>query len=199
MKNAVINGLIGFISKYNNFNETKIEELKYGLLSIYLLVTKLIIILIISLLLGISKEMIMFTLIFIPIRAVSFGLHATKSWICLITSSLVFVGIPLISKYIILPTYFKVIVGSIFIILMYKNSPADTHKRPIVSEKRRLFFKYASVIVTTIYVFISLFIKNSFIANCLIFALLIQNILISPLVYQLFGLPYNNYKNFKLV
>lgn len=197
MKNYIINSTMNYILKYNSYNNIKQEELKYGLVAIYLLVTKLIIILIISTLLGILKEVILFTIIYIPIRAVSFGLHATKSWICLISSTLIFVGLPFISKYLVIPMYIKSIIGIVSILLMFKNSPADTHKRPIINKKRRLFFKYSSVLISIIYTLLSIFINNSFIADCLLFAMLIQCFLTSPLVYKLFKLPYNNYKNFK--
>lgn len=197
MKNYIINGTMNYILKYNHYNNIKQEELKYGLVAIYLLVTKLILILIISALLGIFKEVVLFTIIYIPIRAVSFGLHATKSWICLISSTIIFVGLPFISKYLLMPTYLKSIIGIISILLMFKNSPADTHKRPIVNKKRRLFFKYSSVLISIIYTILSIFINNNFISNCLLFTLLIQCFLTSPLIYKLFKLPYNNYKNFK--
>ena len=81
---------------------------------------------------------------------------------------------------------------------MYKNSPADTHKKPIVNPKRRLFFKYLSVLITIIYSFIILFSKDVFIINCLLFALLVQSLLISPTVYKLFKMPYNNYKKYNM-
>ncbi len=197
MKNYIINGTMNYILKYNHYNNIKQEELKYGLVAIYLLVTKLILILIISALLGIFKEVVLFTIIYIPIRAVSFGLHATKSWICLVSSTIIFVGLPFISKYLLMPTYLKSIIGITSILLMFKNSPADTHKRPIVNKKRRLFFKYSSVLISIIYTILSIFINNNFISNCLLFTLLIQCFLTSPLIYKLFKLPYNNYKNFK--
>ena len=197
MKNYIINGTMNYILKYNHYNNIKQEELKYGLVAIYLLVTKLILILIISALLGIFKEVVLFTIIYIPIRAVSFGLHATKSWICLVSSTIIFVGLPFISKYLLMPTYLKSIIGIISILLMFKNSPADTQKRPIVNKKRRLFFKYSSVLISIIYTILSIFINNNFISNCLLFTLLIQCFLTSPLIYKLFKLPYNNYKNFK--
>lgn len=197
MKNYIINGTMNYILKYYYYDNIKKEELKYGLVAIYLLVTKLIIILILAFLLGILKEVILFTIIYIPIRAVSFGLHATKSWICLVSSTIIFVGLPFISKYLLIPTYLKSIIGIISILLMFKNSPADTHKRPIVNKKRRLFFKYSSVLISIIYTILSIFINNNFISNCLLFTLLIQCFLTSPLIYKLFKLPYNNYKNFK--
>lgn len=198
MKNFIINNAMDFISKYNKYDDIKLEELEYGLVSIYLLVSKLIIIIILSLLLGIFQEMIIFTLLYIPIRAVSFGLHASKSWICLLFSSLVFIGLPIISKVLVLSTFFKIILGISFIVLMFKNSPADTHKKPIINSKRRLFFKYSSVIITISYVFLMLFIKNNFISNCLTFTLLIQNLLISPSTYKLFKMPYDNYRKYNL-
>lgn len=198
MKDKIINYTIGFISKYNNYDKTKIEELEYGLVAIYLLVTKLIIISLICLILGIFNEMIIFTLIYIPIRAVSFGMHATKSWICLIFSTLMFVGLPFLAKHIVISASIKSILAIISIILLFKNTPADTHKRPIVNKNRRLFFKYLSVIVVIVYTFISLFITNQFIANVLLFTLLLQCCLTSPLVYKLFNLPYDNYKNYNL-
>lgn len=197
MKNYIINNTMNYILKYNNYDKTKQEELKYGLISIYLLITKLIIILIISVLLGIVKEVVIFTSLYIPIRAVSFGIHASKSWICLLSSTLIFVGLPLISKYIYIPTIVKSILGIIILILMFKNSPADTHKRPIISKNRRLFFKYSSVIISIIYIVLSFLLNNNFIVNCLIFSLVIQCFLTSPLIYKLFKMPYNNYKNFK--
>ena len=197
MKNYIINNTMNYILKYNNYNDVKQEELKYGLVAIYLLITKLIIILIISVILGIFKEVLLFTIIYIPIRAVSFGLHATKSWICLISSTAIFVGLPLISKYLVTPIFIKSIIGIISILLMFKNSPADTHKRPIVNKKRRLFFKYSSVFIAVIYTNIAIYINNNFIADCLLFSLLIQCFLTSPLIYKIFKLPYNNYKNFK--
>jgi accessory gene regulator B len=197
MKNYIINNTMNYILKYNNYDKIKQEELKYGLVAIYLLVTKLIIILILAFLLGILKEVILFTIIYIPIRAVSFGLHATKSWICLIVSTLLFVGLPFVSKYLLMPTYIKLIIGIISILLMFKNSPADTHKRPIINENRRLFFKYFSVIIAIIYTTLSIFINNNFISNSLLLTLIIQCFITSPLVYKLFKLPYNNYKNFK--
>ena len=79
---------------------------------------------------------------------------------------------------------------------MYKNAPADTKKRPIVSKSRRIKLKIISTTITGLFIIFSLIIKNNFIANCLIFATILENILISPLIYKIFNLPYNNYIDF---
>lgn len=99
-------------------------------------------------------------------------------------------------KLIDLNTITKIIIGIILTIGMMLFSPADTHKRPIVNKKRRRIYKIISTIISIIYVILSIIIKNAYISNCFIFAIVLQNILISPITYKIFKLPYNNYKEY---
>lgn len=198
MKEIIINGCLNIIKKkFPEYDNEKLEIIEYGLLSIYLLVTKLIIISLIAITLNIFKEFIIFLLIYNVIRTFSFGLHATKSYICLIVSSIIFILVPYISTFILIPNNIKLIIGLILVCLFFKNAPADTIKRPIVSKRRRLFFKYTSTIIAIIYIASSIIIPNQFISNSFIFALIVQACMISPLIYKIFGLPYNNYLNYK--
>lgn len=196
MKKKIISHWMNIIKRNKNLNDEELVKIEYGLTGLYLTLSKLIVIIIISILLGIFKETIIFLALYNILRMPSFGIHATKSWICLLSSTLIFIGIPFlcIIIHIIFPV--KITLGIIGILLMFKNSPADTKKRPIVNPKRRLIYKIISTLFAIIYVIISLFINNNFISNCLILSLIIQNILISPLTYHLFKQPYNNYKNF---
>lgn len=197
MQEVIIGHFMNLIkTNQTNISEEKLAEIKYGLVSIYLLITKFIIIFILAYLLGIIKEMLIFTVFYNLIRIPSFGLHATKSWICLVVSIIIFLGVPLVSQTILLSNSVKLMVGIIVILFIFKNSPADTHKRPIISKKRRLFFKIISTAISILFVIMSLVINNNFISNSLIFALLVQSLFISPTVYKMFGLPYNNYKNY---
>ena len=79
---------------------------------------------------------------------------------------------------------------------MFKNAPADTKKRPIVNKKRRNLFKIISTILSIIFVALSIVINDNYISNCLVFAIIMQNCMISPTVYKIFKLPYNNYVTF---
>ena len=196
MREKIITKIMKYIKAKKSLTIEDEEVIIYGLESIYILVTKLIIIFLIAYILGIFKEMIIFLIIFNIIRSVAFGLHASKSWICLIVSSLSFLVLPYLLKIIILPIYIKLLLGIPLIILIYRYSPADTHKRPIISKKRRIFFKRISTLISIIYVILSLLLNNSFICNCLIFGLLLEVIFISPITYKLFKLPYNNYLNY---
>ena len=193
MKKKIINSTINLIKKNRNYSEEKLVVIKYGLEGVYLTISKLIIIGLIAYILGIFKEVIIFLALYNVIRTTSFGLHATKSWICLLSSSIIFIIFPLICKYLFITDYLKMIVGLILILLIYKNAPADTHKRPIINPKRRLFFKYTSTFIAIIFVYCALLINNNFLSNCFILSLLVQSFMISPTIYKIFKLPYNNY------
>lgn len=199
MRDVIINNSLSFIKKNNpDFSNEKLAEIEYGLVSIYLLISKLIIIIILAYILGIVKEMLIFSCLYNVIRIPSFGLHATKSWICLLVSSIMFLGLPILCKYIVIIPIIKFILGMIVTLFIFKNSPADTHKRPIVNPKRRRFFKICSTIISVIFVGLSIYVSDNFLSNCLIAVIGCQTLFISPTVYKIFKLPYNNYKNYSL-
>ena len=193
MKKKIMNYTMNIIKKSGNYDEDKLAIIRYGLEGLYLTISKIVVIFLLAYILNILKEVIIFLLIYNVIRTTSFGLHATKSWICLLSSTLIFICFPFICKYIYLTNNIRVILGLILTLFIYKNSPADTHKRPIVNPKRRLFFKYSSTFIAIIFIFCSILINDNFISNCFIFSLFVQSFMIAPSVYKLFNLPYNNY------
>lgn len=181
------------IRNNDSYKKEDLEIIQYGLETIYIFVTKFIIISSLAILLGVFKEYIIFLLIYNIIRTPSFGLHATKSWICSVASSIIFILVPIIAKTIIMNNIIKVLIGCYCIIRIYQNAPADTEKRPIVNPKRRLMFKYISTLIAIIMVTTSLIIKDTFLSNSFLLTLVVQTFMISPYVYKLFGLKYNNY------
>ena len=196
MKKIIMNSCMKYIEKKTDYDKIKLAEIKYGLEAIYLMFEKLIFITIIALILGIFKEMVIYMLIYNLIRMPSFGLHATKSWMCLVSSTILFIGIPYLCIYLSIPIYLKIIIGILGICFMLKNAPADTKKKPIVNKKRRKIYKILSTILAIIFCLLSIFIKDNFISNCFLLALVLQNFMISPMVYKIFKLPYNNYITF---
>lgn len=197
MKEYVVKNSLCLIKKYNpTIDQISLAEIEYGLVGIYLTITKIIVILLLACILKIIPEVIIFMIVFNIIRTCSFGLHATKSWICLISSILIFILVPIVCQYISLTSNMKFLIGIITIFFIYKNSPADTRKRPIVDKKRRRIYKLLSTIITITFIILSLCINSNFLSNCFIFAPIVQCFLISPMVYKLFHLPYNNYKTY---
>ncbi len=197
MRKVIINKCMNLIKNNSpELDQVKLDEVEYGLISIYILITKLIVIFILASVIGIFKEVLIFSVIYSIIRTPSFGIHASKSWICLIVSSILFLGIPYICLTTNMSLELKFLLGSIGTIFIFKNSPADTHKRPIVNPTRRKVYKGISTLIAISFTLIAICINNEFVSNCLILALITQCIVISPLTYKLFKMPYNNYKNY---
>lgn len=198
MKEVFINNSMNLIHKYYpDYSEERLAELKYGLLGLYLMITKSIIIFGIALYFGFFKELLIFTVIYNILRAPSFGIHASKSWICLVSSATIFILSTYLSVNIVIPINIKIIFGIIGIILIHKNSPADTAKKPIVSPKRRRIYKLISTIIAIIFAIASIVVDNNFLSNSFILSLILQNIMVAPTTYKIFGEPYDNYKSYQ--
>lgn len=199
LRNIVLNNCMKLISNtHTDYNEDKLEIIRYGLESIFILITKVTVILLIATFLHLLKEVVIFMCIYTLIRMPSFGLHATKSWMCWISSSLIFLGVPIICNMFALSNTIKAIICAICICRIYKNAPADTYKRPIINKKRREKYKFKSTVTAVVMSFLSLFVNNMFVSNCFILALVVQCFIISPYIYRVFNLPYDNYKQYEM-
>lgn len=199
MKQKFLNFSLSLIKeKRKDIDEIKLDEIRYGLEGLYLTITKFIIISVIAIFLNIFKEMIFLLILFNILRRTGFGMHASKSYICLLASGLVFLALPFIAKLIVFPRYLKVVLGIIAILLIFKNTPADTIKRPLINKQKRDKFKFITTIKCIIMCFCLFFIKYEYINNLIIMALYIEIFLTSPYIYRLFHLSYNNYLNYDL-
>ncbi len=185
MKEKVVNNIMIKINNNYDFDEVKLEEIKYGLLGLYSLITKTTVIIILSLLLGFFQKFIIFLLFYSILRSVSFGCHAKTNLKCWIFSTILLLGLPYLFSIIKI----KVITKNILWIILFINylifSPADTDKRPMINKKRKLKFKFISLIICIIYLFIIN--KFSSISNLIIAAMLLEGLLINPLGYILMG------------
>ena len=199
MKKVFLNGCLRIIKKNDStISDEKLDEIRYGLEGIYLTITKTIFIFALSYLLGIFREMIIMLIVFNILRTTGFGIHAKKSWQCWVSSTILFIFFPFISKYIYMPNTLKIVLGIIAIVVMVLYAPADTVKHPLVNKKKRLIWKTLTVINCIILVLISICVKDNAISNLMIFGIYSEVIVIIPLTYKIFDLPYNNYKNYGL-
>lgn len=198
MKNKFLNYAVNTVHINNpSYTETKLSEIRYGLEGMYLSVTKLFVIFLLAMLLNILNEMIFMLVIFNILRSTGFGLHATKSSICLLSSSLIFLGGPLVAKIIIINNLLKMILSITSVILIYKYAPADTKKRPLIKEKKRNIYKFITTVNCIILNILIIFIKNNIIVNLIILGIYAEVIIILPKTYKLFNMSYGNYKNYK--
>ena len=186
------------IKQYPKYSKDKVDEIMYGVEGIYLTITKTIIISLISLILGVFKELIFLLISFNFIRLFAFGMHANKSWICLLFSSTLFLGGAYLCKILVIPKNILITLFLIVLLIISIYAPSDTVKRPLIKKKRRIIFKILSIAVAIIYFILTLIIKNNLFINAIIIGLIIECILILPTTYMIFKMPYKNYKSYGL-
>lgn len=185
--------LMPFLEKYNQYTDREKSIAHYGLEAMYMLFTKVILIFLISLLLGIAKQFLIFFLFYGLIRSYSGGMHFEHSLSCTIASIIILIGGTYLCIYTNMDIGYRIILAGISISSFALYSPADTAKKPIIRENRRINSKIISSLIAYLYLLIIIFTKNTFIINVCTYSLIIQTLLILPLTYKIFKKPYNNY------
>lgn len=197
IKSFIINRSLKTVSTmYQEYDPIKMDEIRYGLEAVYLCLTKVFVILFVTFLLGFLKEAIILLLFFNGLRAFAFGIHASKSWMCWIASSILFIGFPYLCINLYMPDFVYYIIMGLSMMCFILYAPADTKKRPLVRKNRRLKFKILTIIVSSIYIALFIFTDSMFIKNTITCAMLIESVLIHPLTYRVFKLPYKNYERY---
>ena len=171
-------------------DEERAEVINYGVHLLFGEIPKTFIFIIIALALGILKEFILAMLIIMPYRAVSGGVHLKTHIGCILGTSIAYCGTAYLSKIIVFePIYLKYIVIALvwtFGMIMVKlYAPADTENVPILRKEDRRRKKILSYVILTIYLVISIFIKNNLISNIIILGMFMQSIMISRFVYKI--------------
>lgn len=196
MKKKFLNSSINLIKKNKQYTQDELDIISYGLESIYLVITKAIIIFAIAIVLNISKEVLLVLIFYNIIRTQAFGIHASKSIYCLISSIILFIGGGLLCKYINIPYEITMIISIICNIFILLYAPADTHKRPLINEKKRIAFKYKSILLGFLYIISIFILRNNELIDYILIGMVEATLMILPLTYKIFKLPYNNYKNY---
>ena len=197
MKDKILNKCMNSVrEKYPNYSQDKLDEIEYGLEAIYLTFTKVIVIFSIAYILGVLKELVIVLLFYNLLRTTAFGMHAKKSWHCYLISISVFVGGAMLCKYININVYVKLVLSSISFICMILYAPADTYKRPLINSKKRKIYKISSIFISLVYIIFIFIFKDNVISNYLFMGLLAASMMIHPVTYRMFQLPYNNYKTY---
>lgn len=198
MKTKILNSLITKIQKkYPEYDNDKIEIISYGLETLYILISKTFVIFFLAFILGIFYEVLLIFVFYGIIRTTAFGMHAEKSSHCYFISITLFIGAALFCKYIDINYYIKLVLSGISLLILIKYAPADTCKRPLVNKKKRNLFKIITIINSCIYILLIILLRDNNLSNYLVVGLLESSLMIHPLTYRVFQLPYNNHTKYE--
>ncbi len=196
MKNLILNRIMNSIKTKENYDDIKLAEIRYGLETIYITITKTIVIVGASYFLGTIKELLLILLFYGLLRLTGFGAHAKKSWHCWVSSLLIFLLLPYIITSIEITFIPQIIITSISVLFIFAFAPADTEKRPLINKKKRNRFKILCTLTATAFSIYSFITTNIVIKNAILASLIIECIMISPITYKIFRLKYANYRSY---
>ena len=160
-------------------------------------ISKIIVIVIISLILNIFKEFLIVFCINVLYKSFVGGAHAKSNLQCLIFSILFYILPALLSKYVDLSrnilyvSLALVFIQSIYVIL--KIVPADTENVPILVKKTRIKMKIFSFISLILIFFAAIFVffYNNEILKIIITTLFFINFITYKIVYRFFKCRYS--------
>lgn len=185
------------ISSTLNKSDEELEQIQYGLHVLFLNIVKVFILFLVAYILGILKYTTIAFLSFASVRRFAGGIHCDSSINCNVMNFIVFLGSTYLSIYFPLNNILKNLYFIIVITLFYLYAPADTSNKPLVSKSLRKKLKINSIIVVFIIYFITLFISNNIYEGLIIYPILIESILITPIIYKLSRKEYRNYEKVK--
>lgn len=197
MKERFINQTIYYIERKKTISELERKRLKYGLEGFYNLATKTVVIIGITSIFGLIKELFLLIFIYSTFRLYGFGIHAKKSWQCWITTVPVYVGGCFFIRYATISQ--PIIIYGIWILgfcsLLF-FAPADTASRPLIHKEKRIRAKVLSLLICLGYFLLNHFYPSTLLLNTTLYALLFESVVINPLTYKLFNMSFNNYKTY---
>lgn len=197
MKEVFLERSLQLLNKEYNYQGDDLDRVKYGLEVIYISITKMFVILLVSIIFKAFKETLLMIIFVNGLRTFAYGIHAKKSWHCYISSIICFVLSPMLFKFIEISIIQKILLSIICFISYVVFAPADTHKRPLVNKEHRKKLKINTLIVCSVYIAIIFISKNTLINNMIILSMITEMFVINPIVYKIFDMPYNNYMTYQ--
>lgn len=190
MIEAICNSLTKkIIDSVDEVDESKADEINYGLQLLIGEVPKFFITLILAILFHMVGLTLISFLIILPYRTFSGGFHLHTHLGCIIVTNLLYIGTPYLASIIEISDvvrYVAIAFTFIFSFMMInKYAPADTENVPILQKKERRKRKIWSFVIAGIELIIAIFIPYKVISNLIILGILFQTCTLTKLAYKI--------------
>ena len=177
------------IKSVDGYDETKADEISFGLQLLIGEVPKFFITLILAWVLHIVDLTIISFIIILPYRMFSGGFHLHTHLGCIIATNTMYIGSAYLASILNFNDIVKyVLIGFTFIfsfLMIGKYAPADTENVPVLQKKERQKRKIWSFVIVSIELIIAIFIPYKVVSNMIIVGILIQTLTITRLAYKI--------------
>lgn len=180
--------ITNILAKVSNIKQSdeRYEILLWGVDIICTTIFNTIIALIISLILGIWKEFLLFFMAFSILRIFGCGVHLGKGWQCALFGTLTFVGGAYLSKISVISWWVCLIIFVGVFIICYLYAPAGTKYRPI-GKSRKNKNKFILLLCLGVSYSIAITTGLGMIRNIVVFSSIAQSISVMPITYLILG------------
>lgn len=190
MIEAICNSLTKKIIKsVDGYDESKADEISYGLQLLLGEVPKFFITFILAWILNIIDLTIISFIIILPYRMFSGGFHLQTHLGCIIATNTMYIGSAYLASILNFDNTIKYILIAITIIFSFamivKYAPADTENVPVLQKKERRKRKVWSFVIAGIELVIAIVIPYKVISNMIIIGILVQTLTITKLAYKI--------------
>jgi len=176
---------------FPDIDKQKAETIEYGIYMAISEVIKIVLIILISIILKITKYVVVTIPLFGMLRLYIGGIHADTHIKCFITTALTMLSIPLFCINIRMNNLILAAAAFPFcLIAIYKYAPADNPNKPVKSKKQRKALRIKGFILITLYFAISIFLPYKW-ANIIICTSIIACVMTTPALYRLYGNKYS--------
>lgn len=173
------------ISKHHKLSDDEYQKTKYGFDILYINLSKTTILLLLTIILGITKETLLLLGAFTCVRSAGFGYHSNNTIKCTVLGVVEFIGFTYVA--ILFPP-FSILVSSVIcfvcIIIFSLYAPVETAKRPI-SNSRKGYFKIMTLIISICLFSISIYIGKNLYRNLIVMGISLEAVSILPLMKRL--------------
>lgn len=185
------------LNKNLNKEGLDLMKMRLGIQIIVLNLAKFMVIFFTAAQFNLLKETVFMSLVFGSVRRSSFGIHATNSIICTITSLTIYLLGSYISYNIEINNYFVFTIFLLINLLLYKYAPADTEKHPLLGKKLRSKLKRRAVITGVFLMILTLIIPIQPVKIMIIIAVSSQVVSLLPITYKILNRGYKNYEKYE--
>ncbi|SCG82403.1 accessory gene regulator B [Proteiniborus sp. DW1] len=200
MINQIACYIVNKMKNYDVANEENIDLYIYGLEILIITIIKYLGIFIISFLLGVVKEALVFVLAFSMLRNQAGGVHLDSFWQCFIITNVITFSCIFLSKALPInhTAIYQIIMLIVSIVLVLIFAPVDTENKPLNELEKKLYKRrsiYVILILSIITIGLSL-VYDSFIAygNIVSLGFLCEGITLTPLIKRKTGGELNESK-----
>lgn len=181
-------------SKNPSFNENIV---RYGIEIVLINFTKIAFIMALAAMLNIFWTILIIMISYGALRRYAFGVHASTSLGCTLTTIICFFSGAFLSSYVLENKFILAGMFTISIISILAFSPADTEARPLLGKKKRDKLKRKSIYVGLITFILAMYMKDFRIGFLIAYGNLLEAFMIMPVTYKVFKRRYKNYERYE--